>query len=296
MKYINKKIFFVLIGLVILAVFGFALLKIAKATTNIGPPNASSTNIWAWNDAIGWIDFYSPNTVNVTNSVIHGYASSTAGWVSLDCNTSPAGPICSSQNGYYAVDNDGAGHLAGWAWNDNYGWISFCGNATSASVWNGSSWACPSPGGADSYQVDIDALGNFQGWAWNDTVGWISFNYNNTNETLYPYWVQTAWAVTSTQGVITSSVFDTGVANGAQFNSAMWLGNESGGGNVLFEIAVSNSTSGPWNYVGPYEKANGTPITLPYNLIGRYFRYRLTLISNYTYSPTVSNIIVNWSP
>jgi hypothetical protein len=39
--------------LILLVVFGSIFLKYGRAATNIDP-----TNHWAWNDIMGWIDFY----------------------------------------------------------------------------------------------------------------------------------------------------------------------------------------------------------------------------------------------
>jgi len=54
--------------------------------------------------------------------------------------------------------------LSGWAWNDDYGWISF---------------NCSDPGlcATSNYKVTVStSTGVFSGWAWNDNLGWISFN------------------------------------------------------------------------------------------------------------------------
>jgi hypothetical protein len=52
--------------------------------------------------------------------------------------------------------------LAGWAWSQNVGWISF--NSTDAGA------------GGGPYDVSIDTSGNLGGYAWSQNVGWISFN------------------------------------------------------------------------------------------------------------------------
>ena len=56
-------------------------------------------------------------------------------------------------------------YLAGFAWSDNIGWISFsCANDNTCD-------------GVRNYAVKISAsTGNFSGWAWSDNIGWISFN------------------------------------------------------------------------------------------------------------------------
>ncbi len=58
-------------------------------------------------------------------------------------------------NTNYGVNRDASGHLSGYAWNTNVGWINFS----------------PTDGG-----VTIDpATGSFDGYAWGENVGWIHF-------------------------------------------------------------------------------------------------------------------------
>ncbi len=268
----------------------FAVILSAHAATNISPNVAKH---WGWNDTIGWIDFYNTDTVNVNSKNLTGYASSSAGDISLDCHTTEIGDICASST--YQVTNDGSGNLSGYGWNDVYGWISFdCHNN------NG----CAS----STYQAYVDASGNFQNYAWNDVAGWISFNCANTNGCgTSQYSVATNWVATSTTGTLDSSTFDTGAASGAQLNSFIWYGNEPSSTAVWFQFAVSNASSGPWSFMGPggdgttyYMGGSGTPQKLDYSLFNnyRYFRYRVVLVSNQTQtlSPQVDEIVVNWSP
>ncbi len=277
------------------AVSFFAFAGSAYATTNI---SATVSNHWGWSDAIGWIDFYNTNSVNVTSPTLQGYASSSAGQLSFDCATSPNGNICSAQNGRYTVANDGLGNLSGWAWNDEYGWISFwCGNGGTG---------C----GTSSYRVTLDSSGNFQGYAWNDAIGWIDFNCdNNSSCGTSNFEVQTSWVATSTTGTIDSAIFDTGVVAGAQLNSFTWQGSLPGGTAFAAQFAVSNSSSGPWTYTGSAGTtstfwAAGNPGTetalTTYSQYAnyRYFRYRLTLTSNLaqTATPRIDDFYVNWSP
>ncbi len=283
------------------AVIAATLLGMGLASHMPHTAIGASTNIssggnahWAWNDAIGWIDFYSPGTVTVSNTGLTGYASSSIGPISLDCATSPSGNICGTSN--YQVVNDGSGSLSGWAWNDGVGWISFCGGQNTA--------ACP---GTVSYQVTIDANGNFHGWAWNDAIGWIDFNCaNNTSCSTSNFYVATQWVATGTVGTLESIPYDTGDVQGAQLDSVKWEGTQPPGTTVEFQFAVSNSSSGPWNFTGPDGTANtyyvpsapNTPTPLNYSLYNdyRYFRYIVTLVSTPTSTPVVNNVIVNWSP
>jgi len=279
----------------------------AFAATNI---NSTSSQHWAWNDEIGWIDFYDTGNVIVSSAGLTGYASSSAGNVSLDCHTSPGGNICGSSN--YQATNDGAGKLSGWAWNSEYGWISFFwGDATADSAATSTFTSlCRSYG--SECGVSINSSGTFSGYAWNDEIGWISFNCSNTSSCgTSQYSVATAWVSQPAIGTIDSQTFDTGVPGGAQMNSILWQGSVPAGTYVNFQIAVSNSSSGPWNFIGSdgtsgtYYPNGGsaTPgTTIPLSnyqlLTGRYFRYRVILQTNVleTVSPSVSNVIVNWSP
>lgn len=267
--------------------------NIAQAYTNV---SSGGNSHWAWNDAIGWIDFYDPNTVTVSSTGLSGYASSSVGAISLDCATSPGGNICGTSN--YQVTNDGSGNLAGWAWNDAIGWISFCGGKSTS--------ACP---GTIPYEVTIGANGNFQGWAWNNAVGWIDFNCDNNNTCATSnYYVAANWAATGTVGTLDSITYDTGDVQGAQLDSVEWQGTQAPGTTVEFQFAVGNTPTGTWtnNFTGPDGTSNtyyvpsgpGVPLPLNYNLYTnyRYFRYRITLISTPTSTPVVNNVIVNWSP
>lgn len=283
---------------ILLVALLFAVVEMVLAATNI-----NSTNRWAWNDAIGWIDFYGTDTVTVSSQCLTGYASSSAGDVSLDCATTRSGDICSTST--YRVTNDGVGNLAGWAWNDTYGWISFCGGQSTSS--------CP---GTTSYQVKVSPTsGDFSDYAWNDVIGWVSFcgtagDGGGCASTTSAYKVNTAWRATSTTGYLDSTTYDTGVSGGAQINSVVWQGNLQSGTNVRFKFATSNSSSGPWNFLGPGGTTADSdyygPVSpnvsykLDYTLHNnqRYFRYRIILVSDQAQqnTPIVDDVIVNWSP
>lgn len=263
----------------------------AYAATNI---SSNTAQHWAWNDFAGWIDFYANNNIMVSSVGLTGYASSTVGDISLDCHTTRIGNICGTSN--YQVVNDGAGNLSGWGWNDNYGWISFnCSNTSSC--------------GTSNYFAYIDSNGNFQGFAWNDLIGWLDFNCDNIVGACATsnYEVSTGWAPTSTTGFVDSTTFDTGSTSGAQLNSLLWQGSLPAGTAIAFQLAVSNSSSGPWSFMGPggtasttYTASPGVPIPLSYSLFSgyRYFRYQVTLTSNATQSatPRVDDVTVDWSP
>jgi hypothetical protein len=305
---VNAKEAGVLFGVAVLLALlcwaAFGTLFSAEASTNISP---TSTEHYAWNDTIGWIDFYNQSptsSITVTSQKLTGYASSSAGDISLDCATTRIGNICGTSN--YFVANDGTGNLSGWGWNDAYGWVSFCGGQSSTN--------CP---GTTSYEVKVEpTTGVFtdsplgRNYAWNDLLGWISFNCDNVNGCgTSNYQVKTTWISTSTSGTLDSTTFDTGISGGAQINSVLWNGtlpSPANGAYVGFQFAVANASSGPWSYKGSdgtsntwYTASPGTPKTVDFvfHNNARYFRYRVKLVSNQaqTLSPRVNDINVNWS-
>ena len=294
---VSKDVLRVCIAAFLFFLVSLAIVTIVLASTNISSVTA---NHFAWNDVIGWANFYNTNTVIVTSPNLQGYASSSAGDISLDCHTTRNGDICSGQNGTYQVVNDGVGNLSGWAWNDTYGWISFCGTTGTGTS------DCPHAG--TNYRVLVDAdNGTFSQWAWNDAAGWVSVNCVDTPSCSSSYKVVTSWIATSTFGSLDSTTYDTGVSGGAQINSFVWHGTQPAGTAVRFQFAASNASGGPWNFAGPDGTANtyydiGPDLSksVGYTFYNnqRYFRYRATLVSNQaqTVSPQVDDVIVNWSP
>lgn len=295
MKFIERNIFSkhsfgILLFFVITVLNILILSNIAEAATNI---SASTTAHWAWNDLVGWMDFYNTQTITVSSQSITGYASSSVGDISLDCHTTRNGNICAQSN--YQVTNDGSGNLSNWGWNDTYGWISFdCNNNNGC--------------GQSNYRAYIDGNGNFQNYAWNDTMGWISFNCANTGGCgTANYKVLTSWTATSTTGYLDSTTYNTGVNIGGQLNSVLWHGSLPVGTAVRFQFAVSNSSGGPWTFTGPdgtnntyYTMGPDVSLKLDYTLYNYwlYFRYRAILVSDQTrrLTPQVDEVIINWSP
>jgi len=111
---------------------------------------------------------------------------------------------------------------------------------------------------------------------------------------------------TGSAGELISSILDTGVSSGAGFNSLLWQGSLGTGGSVKFQIAFSNDQSGPWTYYGPistsdwYDYFPDVSIALtttgsasPQNK--RYIRYKINLSTSST-TPTINDIIINWTP
>ena len=122
-------------------------------------------------------------------------------------------------------------------------------------------------------------------------------------------------AATST---LTSSIFNTGIVGGVAYNSIMWKGTLGAGstGKVRFQLAASNSSTGPWNYIGgntcgaldwfdplgpntPIELKGATCVSSWNNM--QYFRYKIQMCSNDCVTagantPTVNDVTVNWAP
>lgn len=277
---------------------------LGSAETNIDP-----VDYWAWSDNAGWWDFYNTNTVQVATSALHGYASSSIGEMALNCDSTPNGNICNDSD-FKVLNVDASGNLSGCAWNDTIGWISFwCGN-----------YDCQ--GGnicsESNYQVTIDAVGEFHGYAWNDVEGWISFNCDNNNScNSSDYKVVTSWRPGRLTGYLISPIIDTQKTGGVILQSIIWQGTQPAGTSVDFQIAVSNSTSGPWTYEGPGGSTTdyygqecpligvsdpaagpGKAICVDKNLTAgyRYVRYKVRLQSNTTQNqtPKVEDVILNW--
>lgn len=313
-----KIIFWVVIAIiVVLTIFLSVSYRSARAshTTNI---SATSTEHFAWDDVDGWWNFYDTDTVVVRGSKLEGYASSSVGDMSLDCFTTASGNICGTSNygvcnGIAATHNtDGTcsnpsadGVLSGYAWNDTIGWISFCGGQRTDQ--------CP---GGTSYGVTITpTTGDFNDYAWNDTVGWIKFNCaSNPSDCDPDFKVVTSWRATSSVATLESAIFDTQLQGGAILNYVIWKGELPTGTGpcVKFQIAVSNSPSGPWIYYGEGQNTTnyfGGTCLAPDQLIkipasdrswlvnNRYLRYKITMTSDLTQTktPIVEDVILNWS-
>ncbi len=295
----------------------------ANPGTNI---HADPAERVAWSDVSGWWDFYASDTVQVKGTRLEGYAESTIGDTSLDCATTRNGDICGTSN--YGVcngpgphDPDGTcpngnagGILTGYAWNDTIGWISFNCDQTS----HGGENRCAE----SNYKVTVNpGTGDFEGYAWNDIEGWIGFNGSG-------YKVATDWRSESTLAFLESSVFDTEAESGVLLNNIVWQGNQPGGTSIDFQIAASNCPNGAanspycdvgtWNFAGPDGNENlyygaacpsiGTafpgagpnvPICVDRLRVEnyRYLRYKVRLMSDLTetQSPTIEDIVLNWS-
>jgi|GEM_PF-1348355 len=131
---------------------------------------------WAWNggasstsgiiEGVGWIDFNPPLgnvRVPLGQGDFYGYAyiPVSNGYISFNCETTSS---CSAVN--YKVYSQANGDIRGWAWSDQYGWISFSSADTTSTI---------------AYQVAIaTGTGDFSGWAWSENLGWISFHCNNS--------------------------------------------------------------------------------------------------------------------
>lgn len=116
-------------------------------------------------------------------------------------------------------------------------------------------------------------------------------------------------------GDLISAVFDSGVSDGAAYNSILWKGT-IGTGNVKFQFATADNAGGSWTTyygssciggVGDWFVASvaDTPVELlcPAQFNNkRYYRYkiRICLASNCAdtagTSPVVEDVVVSWAP
>ncbi|MDZ4231256.1 MAG: hypothetical protein U1C52_00485, partial [Patescibacteria group bacterium] len=205
--------------------FGYS---IAGASSNI-----DSSDKWAWNDVVGWIDFYVSNTgLNVKSTRIDRWGKindSTNAYIATYCSSLPPNSTndCTPS---FGVLNDGQGVLSNYAWSDEYGWISF-------------------KGSTPDYGVTIlDNGGDFQGWAWNDIIGWISFCGGlQTSDCpgTTSYKVSTSWDKDDLPGLtdnyLESTTIDTGSADGFIINSIYWEGTKPSDATIGFQLAVATS-------------------------------------------------------
>lgn len=321
----KKKTILSAVACFVLFMSGF---MIARAAPTF-PVSSTYPEYYAWNDALGWINFLASGTVDVRSDRILGYAGfgsdAAPNYISLDCSTGPVGSSCSPVT--YGVTNDGIGNLAGWAWSDAVGWVSFsCKNPETGGT--APDYSCTQ----SNYGVKIDINGNFTGYAWNDTIGWISFNCNqSTGSTCgtVNYKLKSAWLAGPASGDLISGTFDTQAATGVAFNYILWRGGLNNG-KVSFQFAASNcangatdaptcttnvgwgdpKTSGDGAFLGPggttakadtYTAGPEIPMQIQnqathYNK--RYFRYRIYVetSADHTGTAVVDDVVVNWSP
>lgn len=110
---------------------------------------------------------------------------------------------------------------------------------------------------------------------------------------------------TAQSGFLTSNIFDTNEAGGAAYNAFLWQGTQPSGSTVWLQLATSNSSTSSWQYFGP-DGTSGTyyiagpnvslPITPQYHNNFRYAKYKIYLNPSGGNSPTVNDIILEWSP
>lgn len=304
-----KKISIFLWSLIIIFLIFITAFTILKADTNSGT-NISSSDYSAWSDISGWWDFHGTHTVKVGTSSLSGYASSSIGDIALDCHTTRSGNICSTSN-FQVTNPDGGGELAGCAWNDTNDWVAFsCKDGDcDGSLTPDASTTCAQAG---NWGVIINSSGTFTGNAWNDIEGFINFNNSPTSS----YKVATSWVPGRLVGYLESATIDTSITGGATLNSITWYGTLPSNTVVDFQVAVSNASSGPWNFFGPggdntafYGSAcptastgiptSGTPVCVDRYLVAnyRYLRYMARLQSNtsQSLSPTITDVVLNWS-
>jgi len=102
-------------------------------------------------------------------------------------------------------------------------------------------------------------------------------------------------------GEIFSSVYDTGVS--VAYNSIWWeVISKPENTNIRLQLASSDNSSGPWNFVGSdgtastYYTVPGEAISVTHNN-ERYIKYKVLLsTSDPNSTPVVGKVIINYSP
>ncbi len=173
--------------------------------------------------------------------------------------------------------------------------------------WYRNEWADGS-GGAGGSNVKYVRIGISSDTTWTPS----SYKVKNPMMTINGDWTyediqgKIFLANPDSSGYLISSILDTGVSGGAGFNSLLWQGSLGSGGSVKFQIAFSNSPSGPWTYYGPtstsdyYQPNPNVSVSFPTTGSAspqnyRYIRYKVYLSTTGT-TPQVDDIIINWSP
>jgi hypothetical protein len=139
-------------------------------------------------------------------------------------------------------------------------------------------------------------------------------NYSNASNLTLSTAGQMSLTSAASNGTLTSTIIDTQSINGSGYFNLLWQGNSlCTGCSVKFQIAASNSNSGPWTYYGPtatsdYYIPSGPGIPVPITYAGqystlsasvqnkRYIRYQITLVPASSVSPVVKDVIINYSP
>ncbi|GMQ95000.1 MAG: hypothetical protein BMS9Abin13_110 [Patescibacteria group bacterium] len=130
---------------------------------------------------------------------------------------------------------------------------------------------------------------------------------------IYSAYARTTLGGYKAVGTLVSVVLDTGVSDGAAYNSILWKGIMPAGTKVRLQLATSNSSSGPWSYISGPTCSSGDyyePLPDQPDEIGcftshnnkRYFKYRVELCSSTDCitpggnTPIVQDVVVSWSP
>lgn len=103
-------------------------------------------------------------------------------------------------------------------------------------------------------------------------------------------------------GELESSTFDTGSALVA-YNWISWSGSQPANTSIRFQLATSNNSNGPWNFLGPdataasyYTQAAKEFINYNQHLNQRYFRYKLFLDSQAnSQAPILEEVTISYS-
>lgn len=111
------------------------------------------------------------------------------------------------------------------------------------------------------------------------------------------------FSVTALSGYSTSGTFESQTKDAGStvaFNNIKWTDTIRAGTSLQFQVAISSSPSGPFDFFGSDGNLGtyfSTPAAIPLNrIIGRYVRYKASFTSSGVNTPTLSEVNINYSP
>ena len=151
-----------------------------------------------------------------------------------------------------------------------------------------------------SFVADFNLSGNVLGLFANCSFIYAATSSDNEELIIISTGVTDCYA---TDGQLESSTFDTDASN-VTYNWLAWSGSQPANTTIKFQLATSNNSNGPWNYVGPdgssssyYTTAAKEFINYSYHLDQRYFRYKLFLNSQSDFqAPALEEFNLSYSP
>jgi len=143
--------------------------------------------------------------------------------------------------------------------------------------------------------------------AWTATVGteplWVGIasetrSYSTMSATARNFVFNSLGAAYNQSGTFTSPVYDAG--RNVSWQNLSWSETLPAGTDIEFQLAYSDSESGPWTYVGPDGTANTKFTTssgesVGASVISRYCRYKVFFTGDGSNTPTLGSVELSYS-